>query len=179
MYAYCGNNPVNREDILGYCYYNANGEWRHDNWEYIGGYERQPDPGYYQGTTESGKDIYIAKDTNYSTPPDSVKIVDKRDTNINPKTNQPDPDFLVMDSYKITDEHNQNQILDAIVNYNTNNPLENYEWNRTRTSLLKEWKIHNRAYEWMIKRDHTADCDFNNDDEGKGWLAFIWDSVTK
>ncbi len=44
MFAYCGNNPVNKVDPTGNCYYNANGVWCHDNWEYIGGYQRKPDP---------------------------------------------------------------------------------------------------------------------------------------
>lgn len=44
LYFYCGNNSVNNTDPLGTCYYNANGEWRHDNWEYLGGYVRKPEP---------------------------------------------------------------------------------------------------------------------------------------
>ena len=44
MFAYCGNNPVNNVDPLGTCYYNAKGQWCHDNWEYLGGYERKPEP---------------------------------------------------------------------------------------------------------------------------------------
>lgn len=45
MFAYCGNNPVNNVDEAGTCYYDAKGNWRHDNWEYIGDYYKQhPDP---------------------------------------------------------------------------------------------------------------------------------------
>lgn len=43
MSAYCGNNPILNYDPTGACYY-ASGKWCHDNWEYIGGYERKPDP---------------------------------------------------------------------------------------------------------------------------------------
>ena len=46
MFAYCGNNPTNNIDPKGNCFYNAKGEWCHDNWEYIGGYERKPDPNH-------------------------------------------------------------------------------------------------------------------------------------
>lgn len=44
MYVYCENNSVNRIDILGECWYDAKGNWRHDNWEYIGNYERKSAP---------------------------------------------------------------------------------------------------------------------------------------
>ena len=44
MFAYCVNDPVSNSDPSGYCYYDKNGNWCHDNWEYIGGYERKPDP---------------------------------------------------------------------------------------------------------------------------------------
>lgn len=44
LFAYCGNDPVNRADPSGECYYNAQGQWCHDNWEYSGGYVRQPAP---------------------------------------------------------------------------------------------------------------------------------------
>lgn len=43
MFAYCGNNPVRREDAFGFCYY-ASGIWTHDAWENYGGYEKKPDP---------------------------------------------------------------------------------------------------------------------------------------
>ena len=46
-------------------------------------------------------------------------------------------------------------------------------------NCILEWKIHNKAYEWGLKRDSTCDCDFNKDDEGKGWIQFIWDGFTK
>lgn len=44
MYVYCENNSVNRIDILGECWYDAKGNWRHDSWEYIGNYERKAEP---------------------------------------------------------------------------------------------------------------------------------------
>ena len=48
MFVYCGNNPVNYFDPMGNCFYDAKGRWCHDNWEYIGGYERKPDPGTFE-----------------------------------------------------------------------------------------------------------------------------------
>lgn len=44
MFAYCNNNPISNIDPNGNCFFNAYGEWCHDNWEYIGNYERQPNP---------------------------------------------------------------------------------------------------------------------------------------
>ena len=44
MFTYCGNNPIGNIDPSGTCYYGKGGHWYHDNWEYIGGYERKPDP---------------------------------------------------------------------------------------------------------------------------------------
>ena len=44
MYVYCGDDAVNNIDLDGTCYYNVNGVWSHDNWEYLGGYKRKPDP---------------------------------------------------------------------------------------------------------------------------------------
>ena len=55
MFAYCGNNPANNVDPNGTCFYNANGVWCHDNWEYLGGYVRQPDPNTYNKTGINNK----------------------------------------------------------------------------------------------------------------------------
>ena len=44
IFLYCNNNPANNADYSGHCYYDAKGNWCHDNWEYLDGYERKPDP---------------------------------------------------------------------------------------------------------------------------------------
>ena len=46
-------------------------------------------------------------------------------------------------------------------------------WNRTENSLVLEWKCHNLAYFCGVKRERTADTDFDNADEG----MTIWDFV--
>lgn len=44
LFIYCSNDPINYADASGHCYYDAKGNWRHDNWEYLHGYERKPEP---------------------------------------------------------------------------------------------------------------------------------------
>ena len=44
LFTYCGNSPLGNIDLTGTCYYNANGQWCHDNWEYLCGYNRKPEP---------------------------------------------------------------------------------------------------------------------------------------
>lgn len=63
-----------------------------------------------------------------------------------------------------------------MIDYNTQNPAE-YEWIRTKESLITEWDIHNLAYSLFIKRSRTADCDFDENDEGKGLIDFAWDQI--
>ena len=43
-FAYCGNSPTKNIDPSGLCYYDKDGRWKHDNWEYTGGYTRKSDP---------------------------------------------------------------------------------------------------------------------------------------
>jgi len=43
-YSYCGNNPGNYFDASGECYYDSNGNWSHDNWEFTGHYQRKDAP---------------------------------------------------------------------------------------------------------------------------------------
>jgi len=179
MFAYCGNNSVNRVDSTGYCYYTTGGVWTHDAWEYMGGYTRLPDPGYYAGTTNNGTSIYIASHTNYSVPHNnSMRILDQRDTNINPETGEHDPNIKIINSYDISDVAEQNQILDFVEKYVSSNPSV-YTWTRSRKSLIKEWEIHNVVCEAGYAFDSTAHVDLNVDDEGKGYTDFLWDRVLK
>ena len=46
-------------------------------------------------------------------------------------------------------------------------------------SLVKEWEIHNNVYKSGLFQSNTADCDFNNGDEGKGYWDFFVTRVLK
>ena len=60
--------------------------------------------------------------------------------------------------------------------YNTANPVTP-AWNRTLDSLVDEWRFHNLAYFCGIKRIRTADCNFDNADEGKGFWDFVLEEL--
>ena len=156
MFAYCGNNPINRADLSGSCYYGLNGQWYHDNWEYIGGYERKPDPKLNFATTSDNRQVYVSKDNNFSVPPNSVKIIDYRQSS-------KDPDIQIEDSYKIKDAKIRDEIIDIIIDYNNDFPSEP-NWERTKTSLIIEWDVHNKLYQ-VLGDNHTKSVDFNNKDE--------------
>ena len=160
-------------DPFGECYYGADGKWHHDNWEYLGGYERKPDPGYYAGTTPFGIDVYVAPDDNYATPPGSVKVIDNRAAVS--QNGEPNPNFQVKNSYKITDRAQQVGILAIIKAYDAMNPSKN-KWNRTQWSLIVEWDSHNLFSAF----DQSArDTDFDNNEEGCGYTYFIGKAITR
>ena len=93
-----------------------------------------------------------------------VVIIDQR-------TNA-DPNMQVRNSFRITETDHQIQIALLMLAYNKANPV-NPGWSRTLSSIYTEWKFHNLAYYLYYKRYRTADCDFNNADEGKGFLDFF------
>lgn len=72
-----------------------------------------------------------------------------------------DPNMQVRDSYKITNNDDQDAIIKILLDYNDQNPVEP-AWLRTPKSLNTEWDIHNLAYHVGFMRDHSADVDFNN-----------------
>ena len=97
-----------------------------------------------------------------------VVIVDKRTA--------PDPNMKIIDSYRITKTKQQREIAQLMLDYNTSNPVSP-GWCRTLDSLVKEWEIHNNVYKTGLFRINTADCDFNNADEGKGYWDFFTERV--
>ena len=55
------------------------------------------------------------------------------------------------------------EIIDIILEYDKNNPINNY--NRSKDSLSLEWITHNFLYYLFIERDRTTDVDFENNEE--------------
>lgn len=65
------------------------------------------------------------------------------------------PDNIkIIDSYKIKDKK---LIKEAVIEILEKAPM--YFSNRTVRSLVREWKAHNRLYEWGLFVSHTKDCD--------------------
>ena len=111
----------------------------------------------------------------YIVPEDQVEIFEHAEDNvvvIVDKRTLTDPNMQIIDSYQITNTRQQKEIAQLMLDYNEANPVEP-AWSRTLDSLVEEWKLHNFAYSWGIKRYRTADCDFNNADEGKGFWDFV------
>lgn len=84
----------------------------------------------------------------------------------------------IQDSYRITKKKQQKEIAQLMLHYNEVNPVSP-AWNRTLDSLVKEWEIHNNIYKTGLFQSNTADCDFNNGDEGKGYWDFFEERVLK
>ena len=167
MFGYCINNPIDNSDPLGNCFYDSKGNWCHDNWEYIGGYERKPDPtpktGQYLGTTSNYNYVYVVDSEVASNSFEkTILIIDKRTGN--------NPDIQVRNSYQITSENERYEIIEMIICYNEKFPSEP-EWIRSSESMATEWAAHNDIYNIMAN-ERCQHVDFDNNDEGVGYYAF-------
>lgn len=89
--------------------------------------------------------------------------VNENDVLIIDKRNIKDPDFQVLNSYRIKDRKERDDIIYIIQTYNILYPLGN--WDRSSYSMRNEWEIHNMLYHFQYSLEHTTDVDFDNDDE--------------
>ena len=177
MYTYCLNNPVNMYDPDGRC--SRFLWWKIDcnqascpgSKNYVKPKAIDPIGSYNKG---QGYVYVVAEDQLTDVMKDKednvVIIVDYRTAS--------DPNMRIMESYKITKTKQQKEIAQLMLDYNTSNPVEP-AWCRTLDSLVKEWEIHNTVYSTGFYRSNTADCDFNNGDEGKGYWDFFVERVLK
>ena len=172
MYTYCLNNPVNMHDPDGLCSRFLGFLWKIDCYQatcsnsvlYVK--PKAIDPIGYFGRGAGA--VYVVTE-------DQLEIMNDREWNvvvIVDKRTASDPNMKILDSYRITDRIQQAEIAQLMLDYNASNPVEP-AWSRTKNSLLEEWHLHNFAYGWWIKRHRTADCDFNNSDEGMGFWDFL------
>ena len=106
-----------------------------------------------------------------------VKLEDKDNVTMNPgdvlvidcRDNTTNPNMRVENSYAVYGDAKKNYVIDALLEYNLNNPSEN-PWMRTRESMLVEWRMHNLAYSFYFwnaeKQLRAANVDFDNNEEG-------------
>lgn len=115
---------------------------------------RTPQGEYSRGNIYFGDSKYIESIQDSAGPYD-VLIVDER----NYKKN---PNVKVIDSYRITDQDEMLEIIRFILDWEQEYPTE---WERTETSMLREWKFHDLCNMLGIKVTHAKDVDFDNKDE--------------
>ncbi len=104
----------------------------------------------------SDKSVYIIRDNQltHEMNPHDVYVFDSR--NIDNST------MLVWDSYKIKNKQEIEAILNILLNYEQEYPSI---WNRTFTSMEKEWLIHNICYFLNYEQNRTKHVDLDNADE--------------
>ena len=174
MFAYCGNDPVNYVDPNGKCRM-LFGILRITDCK-----QRDcPNSKYYVpvdeailiGTYNDGRRyVYVV------TTEEQFEIMRKSGrfvVAIYDNRAAKNPDMRICNSYRIFNANHQRDIAQLMLDYNDANPV-NPAWSRTLDSLVKEWKYHNFAHNFLwYKPAQTAHCDFDNADEGKTFWDYI------
>lgn len=72
----------------------------------------------------------------------------------------------IIDSYKVKLE------ADMVIILKIFKIKENYKSKRTVTSWIREWKAHNRLYNLGLFKEHTRDCDLEENEKWYRLLAY-------
>nr|MBP3258742.1 hypothetical protein [Bacilli bacterium] len=128
--------------------------YSHDH-KYSSNYEVLDDIAYAR--YENGN-IYIGNEEYINSLIDiseyDILVVDER--------NSSDPNFKIINSYRITDKDTRNDIICAICDYNSEYPCDYY---RSVESMRLEWFIHNVSYNLHYEVDRSRDVDFEISEE--------------
>lgn len=101
------------------------------------------------------KAVYIGEyPDNFVVNLDSITIIDHRLSD--------DPNYIVIDSYKVRNTVERLEVLKLLLEYNNEYVSE---WDRSLLSMDIEWLIHNICYELDYEVNKTKDVDLNNADE--------------
>lgn len=83
-----------------------------------------------------------------------ILVVDQRD--------EKDPNYKIINSYKVVNPAVRKEIIDALLCYEEVNPSF---WNRSEESMFNEWTIHNIMHDLNYQTYRSCDVDLNNSDE--------------
>ncbi len=92
----------------------------------------------------------------YDKESNNIYIIDFRD--------RENSNFEIVESYKIRDKSEMEDIINMLVSYNQKEPSN---WNRSFDSMINEWQVHNICYYLGYDIDSTEHVDLDNDDENK------------
>ena len=93
---------------------------------------------------------------------DSLTDICENDILVIDQRNSTDPNFKIIDSYRITDKDIRNDIISVICDYNMEYPCDYY---RSVESMRLEWFMHNVSYNLNYEVDRTRDVDFEISEE--------------
>ncbi len=99
----------------------------------------------------SGEDIELIKEDN-----DNIYVIDNR--------NAENPTMAICDSYKIINRDEMKNILNIIIRYEQE---YSSSWDRTLSSMEREWLVHNICYYLKFHTIRTEKVDLDNFDETK------------
>lgn len=75
-------------------------------------------------------------------------------------------DIKIFSSSEIKDFKSKVYIIKIILDYNSKYP-SNTNWQRSESSLLNEWYVHNILYDFGLYQERTKDVDFETSEEDK------------
>lgn len=121
------------------------------NDEYNPGSE-EPFGTYRRGNIYIGNQEFIDRIFDESTG--DVYVIDLRDTD--------NPDMEIYNSYEFRNRDEMMDILEVLQEYERRYPTD---WDRSNSSMMNEWRVHNILYDFSFERSHTREVDFDNLDE--------------
>ncbi len=177
MFAYCDNNPIMYADDTGYAIHPSTvivndvggGHSKKDNddikdVEEVQVYVYEYTSSSWFGLKEVVGQVYIYKNVNAAFFEDEKNLP----KNFNPKTDImigdftdiENPNMYAYSAHKLNRKHRE-KVVDIMLRYDE---TYNTAWNRTKSSVLLEWKEHHR---YRIGGDSARNIDFDNAEEGK------------
>ena len=155
LYAYCGNDPVNKYDPTGHIAI-----------------------GTIIGIIAAGICAVLLKG---DSPKKYESEISEDDLNINGNNSEGRiivkigvSSFQIVDSYKYKNEEDMRKILEIIMN---NEYYRQYGYSRSLESYLSEWRAHNAAYSLHKKgdwADRTRSVDFNKNLKDDPFWYLYW-----
>lgn len=92
----------------------------------------------------------------YDKESNNIYIIDYR--------NNKNSNFEIVESYKISNKSEMEEIINMLLEYEKENPSN---WNRSFNSMLNEWQIHNICHYFGYDIESTEHVDLDNNDENK------------